>query len=49
MNFQIDNADDQLTVSNQQRLKKLRDIEDDNLSLADPNEVLNKFLSRNNR
>ncbi len=40
---------DQLANRNQQRLKKLRELEGDNFSLADPNEVLNKFLNRNNR
>ena len=58
-----------MSARNQQRLRKLRDLEgkilaanswfyvftlfqflkDDNLSLADPNDVLNKFLNRNNR
>jgi hypothetical protein len=36
---------DQLANRNQQRLKKLRELEGDNFSLADPNEVLNKFLN----
>ncbi|CAF0754323.1 unnamed protein product [Brachionus calyciflorus] len=40
---------DKLTAQNQLRLKKLRDMEDDSLSLNDPNDVLNKFINRNNR
>lgn len=49
LNLPLDYAEEQLTARNQQRLKKLRNIEDDSLSNADPNDVLEKFLSRNNR
>lgn len=49
LNLPLENAEEQLTARNQQRLKKLRNIEDDSLSNADPNEVLEKFLNRNNR